>query len=60
MRKLNCGIPHLSAREEVGNLRLLPPINLFALAMKSGTTASNLRETIFAYPTLASDVQYMI
>jgi glutathione reductase (NADPH) len=35
-------------------------INLFALAMKSGTTASNLRETIFAYPTLASDVQYMI
>lgn len=35
-------------------------INLFAFAMKSGTRASDLRETIFAYPTLASDVQYMI
>jgi glutathione reductase (NADPH) len=35
-------------------------INLFALAIKSGITASGLRETIFAYPTLASDVRYML
>jgi glutathione reductase (NADPH) len=35
-------------------------INLFALAIKSGISASNLRETIFAYPTLASDVRYML
>jgi glutathione reductase (NADPH) len=35
-------------------------INLFALAIKSGISASNLRETTFAYPTLASDVSYML
>jgi glutathione reductase (NADPH) len=35
-------------------------INLFALAIKSGISASGLRETIFAYPTLASDVRYML
>ena len=35
-------------------------INLFALAIKSGISASNLRDTIFAYPTLASDVRYML
>jgi len=35
-------------------------INLFALAMRSGMPASELRETIFSYPTLASDVQYTL
>ena len=35
-------------------------INLFALAIKSGITAPGLQETIFAYPTLASDVRYML
>ncbi len=35
-------------------------INLFALAIKSGIPASDLRETIFGYPTLASDVRYML
>ncbi len=35
-------------------------INLFALAIKSGISASDLREAIFAYPTLASDVRYML
>ena len=34
-------------------------INLFALAMKSGLSASELGATIFDYPTLSSDVQYM-
>ena len=35
-------------------------INLFALAIRSGMPTSELRETIFSYPTLASDVQYML
>lgn len=35
-------------------------INLFALAIKSGIPASDLQETIFGYPTLASDVRYML
>jgi glutathione reductase (NADPH) len=35
-------------------------INLFALAIRAGIPASNLRETIFGYPTLASDVGYMV
>ncbi len=35
-------------------------INLFALAIKSGMSASDLQETIFAYPTLASDIRYML
>ena len=35
-------------------------INLFALAIKSGIPASDLRETVFGYPTLASDVPYML
>ena len=35
-------------------------INLFALAIKSGIPASEIRRTIFGYPTLASDIQYML
>ena len=35
-------------------------INLVALAIKSGMRASDLRDTIFGYPTLASDVRYML
>lgn len=35
-------------------------INLFALAIRSGMSASELRDTIFAYPTAASDVSYML
>lgn len=35
-------------------------INLFALAIRSGLRASDLREAIFAYPTHASDVRYML
>lgn len=35
-------------------------INLFALAIRSGVPASTLRRTIFAYPTHASDVAYML
>ncbi len=35
-------------------------INLFALAMRNGLTAQALRDTMFAYPTAASDVGYML
>ncbi|HEV7263582.1 MAG TPA: NAD(P)/FAD-dependent oxidoreductase [Falsiroseomonas sp.] len=35
-------------------------INLFALAIRRGLTAEDLKETMFAYPTGASDVGYML
>jgi glutathione reductase (NADPH) len=34
-------------------------INLFALAMRHGLRASQMRDTVFAYPTGASDISYM-
>ena len=35
-------------------------INVFALAIRHGLTAENLKTTMFAYPTGASDVGYML
>jgi glutathione reductase (NADPH) len=35
-------------------------INLFALAIRQGVTASQIKTTIFAYPTGASDIGYMV
>ena len=35
-------------------------INLFGLAIRNGLTATDLKSTIFAYPTGASDVGYML
>jgi glutathione reductase (NADPH) len=35
-------------------------INIFALAIRRGLTAADLKDVIFAYPTLGSDVKYMI
>ena len=35
-------------------------INLFALAIRHGLTADDIKSTIFAYPTGASDVGYML
>ena len=35
-------------------------INLFVLAMRAGMTAKELKQVLFAYPTYASDVQYMV
>uniref|UniRef100_UPI0025D4923D dihydrolipoyl dehydrogenase family protein n=1 Tax=uncultured Phenylobacterium sp. TaxID=349273 RepID=UPI0025D4923D len=35
-------------------------INLFGLAIRHGVTAADLRSTMFAYPTGASDVGYML
>lgn len=35
-------------------------INLFALAMRAGLTGPDLKEMLFAYPTHASDLAYMV
>lgn len=35
-------------------------INLFALAMRAGLTGADLRSLLFAYPTHASDIAYMV
>lgn len=35
-------------------------INLFALAIRHGLTAEDLKETMFAYPSGASDIGYMV
>ncbi|MBA3511120.1 NAD(P)/FAD-dependent oxidoreductase [Sphingomonas sp.] len=35
-------------------------INLFALAVRQGLTADQLKDTMFAYPTGASDIGYML
>ncbi len=35
-------------------------INLFGLAIRHGLTADGLKETMFAYPTGASDIGYML
>jgi len=35
-------------------------INLFALAIATNARATDLRDAIFAYPTLASDIRYML
>ena len=35
-------------------------INIFALAIRHGLTAKAIKTTMFAYPTGASDIGYMI
>ncbi len=35
-------------------------INIFALAIRNGLTAGDIKTTMFAYPTAASDIGYMI
>jgi glutathione reductase (NADPH) len=35
-------------------------INIFAMAMRTGGTASPLKEILFAYPTAGSDIPYMV
>ncbi len=35
-------------------------INIFALAIRKGLTSTDLKDVIYAYPTVASDVHYMI
>lgn len=35
-------------------------INLFAMAMRSGTTSAQIKEMVFAYPTHGADMPYMV
>jgi len=35
-------------------------INIFAIAMRTGATASSLKEILFAYPSAGSDIPYMV
>ena len=35
-------------------------INIFALAIRKGLTSTDLKDVIYSYPTVASDVPYMI
>ena len=35
-------------------------INLFAVAMRAGMSAADLKSMFFAYPTSTSDVPYMV
>jgi glutathione reductase (NADPH) len=35
-------------------------INIFGLAIRFGLTASNLKDMVYAYPTSASDIGYMV
>jgi glutathione reductase (NADPH) len=35
-------------------------VNIFGLAMRFGITASQIRDSIYAYPTFASDIRHML
>ena len=35
-------------------------INLFALALRHGLTAADLKQAVYAYPTSASDLEHML
>ena len=35
-------------------------IHLFAFAMKHGVTATEMKDTVYGYPTFASDIKYMV
>jgi len=35
-------------------------INLFAVAIRLGLRADDLRETLYAYPTYGSDIRFML
>lgn len=69
-RRVNerCSAFKVLVEEETGRIlgaHLLGPhadelINLFALAIRSGLRATDLKEMLFAYPTHASDVRYML
>ena len=53
------------ATDRVLGAHLLGPdaeevINVFALAVRHGLTATDLRQVIYAYPTQASDIAYML
>ena len=35
-------------------------INIFALGIRQGLTAAQIKEPLYAYPTRSSDIQYMV
>jgi glutathione reductase (NADPH) len=35
-------------------------INLFAVAIRTRTTADDLKQVLFAYPTYGYDIRYML
>ena len=35
-------------------------INLFAVAIRLGLRVDDLKETLFSYPTFASDIRFML
>lgn len=35
-------------------------VNIFALAMRFGITSAQIRESVYAYPTFASDIKHML
>lgn len=35
-------------------------VNLFTMAMRCGMTSRDIKQTIFAYPTLGSDMPHMV
>jgi glutathione reductase (NADPH) len=35
-------------------------INVFAMAIRNDLTTQHLKDTVFAYPTSASDIHYML
>ena len=35
-------------------------VNIFGLAIRHGLTADDIKSTMFAYPTAASDAGYMV
>ena len=51
--------------DRIVGMHLLGPdaaevINLFAIAIRQGVTARDLKQQLFAYPTSGSDVPYML
>jgi glutathione reductase (NADPH) len=53
------------ARNCIVNASILGPnaaeaINIFAMIIRLGLKASDIKKLIFAYPTTCSDIQYMI
>ena len=51
--------------DRIVGMHLLGPdaaevINLFAIAIRHGVTARDLKQQLFAYPTSGSDVPYML
>jgi glutathione reductase (NADPH) len=58
-------VPIEEATERILGAHLIGPhvdevINVFALAIRSGMSATHLRDTIFVYPTGPSDIGYIL